>query len=94
MPAHKKPREPGDHKIFERIGDCGKCGAKLTVTKKKTKAGVVYASRHLCSAVWLGLTDCVLGLRFGEGRLTGRSRSLVDFRQKETRIMNSSMGVN
>jgi hypothetical protein len=49
MPSQKrkKPREP--ESLLDRIGDCGKCGAPLPVTKKKTKAGVVYTRPHLCS---------------------------------------------
>lgn len=47
-PSAKKLREPETLLLLDRIGDCGKCGAKLPVAKKKTRAGVIYVSRHLC----------------------------------------------
>ncbi len=47
-PSAKKLREPETFLGLDMIGRCGKCGGKLPVTKKKTKAGVIYVSRHLC----------------------------------------------
>lgn len=47
-PSVKKLREPSTYLGLDGIGNCGKCGGPLPVAKKRTKAGVVYVSRHLC----------------------------------------------